>query len=341
MSAQKKSPPRREGTLPAALNLARIVYRLTTSPHAWSLQRLCEELEISERTERKYRKTLGDSFEPFRDERGSRLELSGEGEHRVLRLRAAEGSEGEEELPARFAALHFASTMVAFLRQTELARPMEEVTQELKRRAGHPTHHFAANARRLFYTVPDAPKSYELKREIISELMRALIRCEAISITYDASNSGHGERRVEPLSLVSWRSGLYLLAREAAGAPVKTYAVDRIEALKPLGVPFEYPSQQDFDPKEFTEGCFGIFREQHDDQLPVELIFADLRWLKVYLKERTWHPSQRFEDLEDGRLRMTFRVGSMMEVWPWIRQFGTDVEVIKPRGPVPESFSAQ
>ena len=64
--------------------------------------------------------------------------------------------------------------------------------------------------------------------------------------------------------------------------------------------------------------------------MEVELLFAGHTYLKRYLRERTWHPSQQFEDLDDGRLRLTFTVTSMVEVEPWIRSFGADVEAVRP-----------
>ena len=62
----------------------------------------------------------------------------------------------------------------------------------------------------------------------------------------------------------------------------------------------------------------------------VKLRFANTYRVKKYLMERTWHQSQHFEELEDGRLMMSFKVQSMNQVWPWIRSFGEEVEVLAP-----------
>ena len=85
------------------------------------------------------------------------------------------------------------------------------------------------------------------------------------------------------------------------------------------------------DPKALFEGRFGIYQETNAHATDVVLIFADIPWLHRYFTERTWHSNQVFEQLPDGRLKITFRVGSMIEVLPWIRSFGNDVEVIAPQ----------
>jgi len=50
------------------------------------------------------------------------------------------------------------------------------------------------------------------------------------------------------------------------------------------------------------------------------------------VKESVWHPSQGIEDLPDGGCLLTVRVGSTLEMTPWIRGWGPQVEVLAPQG---------
>ena len=78
---------------------------------------------------------------------------------------------------------------------------------------------------------------------------------------------------------------------------------------------------------------FGIFfRAKSGKTQRVQLRFADKRWLQTYLLERQWHPSQRFSQRKDGRLELTLELGNLVEVAQWVRGFGDDVEVVKPKG---------
>ncbi|MBW1881658.1 MAG: WYL domain-containing protein, partial [Deltaproteobacteria bacterium] len=45
---------------------------------------------------------------------------------------------------------------------------------------------------------------------------------------------------------------------------------------------------------------------------------------------RTWHPSQNFQTLPDGRLLLRLRVAITVELATWVLGFGPDAEVIKP-----------
>jgi predicted DNA-binding transcriptional regulator YafY len=152
-------------------------------------------------------------------------------------------------------------------------------------------------------------------------------------LTY-AGAKGPKVHEVEPLSLVLHRSALYLLARHVGDARVYTFAVDRIAGVDASKNGFRYPGHDEFDPAAHYEGAFGVFVPPSKKRKPtdVELIFDNERWLKLYVSERRWHPTQEISELKDGRLRMRFRVDDMIEVWPWIRSFGEAVKVVKPKG---------
>jgi hypothetical protein len=128
------------------------------------------------------------------------------------------------------------------------------------------------------------------------------------------------------------RSALYLVARHVGKTRVYTYAVDRIANAGATNRAFSYPNASEFSPESHFKGAFGIFLagEKERRTTEVELVFTNERWLKLYLTERSWHPTQKFREFKDGRLQMKFRVDTMVEVWPWIRSFGNEVRVVRP-----------
>ena len=50
----------------------------------------------------------------------------------------------------------------------------------------------------------------------------------------------------------------------------------------------------------------------------------------AYIRERTWHPTQSFRTLPDGRLELTMRVAHTVELMTWIQGFGPDAQVMAP-----------
>jgi predicted DNA-binding transcriptional regulator YafY len=48
------------------------------------------------------------------------------------------------------------------------------------------------------------------------------------------------------------------------------------------------------------------------------------------VKERIWHPTQRFEDLPDGNTVMTFRAGGEFEIVRWVLGWGSAALLLEP-----------
>jgi predicted DNA-binding transcriptional regulator YafY len=320
---------------PIALNLASIVHVLLTDPRGYRVDRLMGDLGIQPRTYRKYRDLLRNRFGPFRRRDGtSRVEEVVDGPHRYLRLVAVEETTVGERFAPRVAAVHLARELMAFLGETDVGVAMRDLVAELESRTADHAYvfrEFLPNLDRLFYQVPYAPKDYSAQGETLRVVLEALVYRRRLELEYDSASRGLAVMPVEPLSLAAHRGGLYLIARHVSFEQPRTFAIDRIRGVKKSGERFLYPPAHVYHPRDYTEGCFGIFREPDGGSpIDVELVFVDKRWLKLDLTERRWHPTQRFEELSDGRLRMTFTVNTLVEVWPWIRSFGDDVEVVKP-----------
>jgi CRISPR-associated endonuclease/helicase Cas3 len=49
-----------------------------------------------------------------------------------------------------------------------------------------------------------------------------------------------------------------------------------------------------------------------------------------YVRERTWHASQEIESGPDGGLSLHLRIAEPLEMLPWIRSWGPQVEVLAP-----------
>lgn len=324
------------GPDPIALNLARVVYRLITDPHGWRVDLLRDELNIAPRTYRKYRKLLTE-FPAFRRADGTPMvEEIDDGAHRWLRLVTAPVAEIRQRKAflGRIAAMYLAQQMFAFLRETEVANAFEVLFTDLRRRTRDGAwiyRDLLVNADRMFYLLPDAPKDYSERGHLISDVLHALLFKHRLRVLYySASTGAEREQDLEPLTLLSWRSALYLIARRVGQKKPRTFAIDRIRAIEVLDETFAYPDRAEYTPGQVTEGAFGLFNESARRKNSVDLVFGNEPWLKAHLTERQWHRSQRFDELPDGRLRMRFKVSSLVEVWPWVRAFGPRVWILSP-----------
>jgi predicted DNA-binding transcriptional regulator YafY len=321
---------------PIALNLARLLHRLLVDPRGWRVDSIKRELGIKDRTYRKYRGTLSLHFEHLIDPSGRwRVEEVQEGEARYLRLLPNDGpSEERPGFLARAVSYWMVRDVFAFAGDSALNEALEgpwaDLVQGIRDKPFF-LRHLLRNIDRMLHFVPDAPKDYTGHEATLSTLLAALFYTRRIGFEY-ASGEGTKWRKqvVCPLTLVMWRSALYLVAAYEPDGKPYLFAVDRMRGVRSRRDRFEYPDATVYHPEVLFEGSFGIWQDPDGRPTEVELIFAAKPYLQRYLRERTWHPSQQFEDQDDGRLRLAFTVTSMVEVWPWLRSFGDDVEVISP-----------
>lgn len=105
---------------------------------------------------------------------------------------------------------------------------------------------------------------------------------------------------------------------------ITTFKLDRIREIELLNEEFEIPLEMDL--AKLLQGSWGII---WGEEIEVKLRFSPDVTRRV--KESIWHPSQLIEDLPDGGCLFTVRVGSILEMTPWIRGWGADVEVLEPK----------
>lgn len=104
-----------------------------------------------------------------------------------------------------------------------------------------------------------------------------------------------------------------------------TFKLDRIQEIELLNETFAIPSDLNLD--KLLTLSWGVMWD--DTTTEVKLRFSPQVARRV--KESIWHPSQRLEDLPDGGCILTLRIANTLEMVPWIRGWGPDVEVLEPK----------
>ena len=157
---------------------------------------------------------------------------------------------------------------------------------------------------------------------------RAMLREEELVLTYTKQ---HGEgsgvpekRRVRPLHVTYRDFAYYALCHDLKRGEIRTFMVTRMSDVEETGVKFERPPG--FDWRKHLESAFKVFASQ--EAVRVVLHFAPAASKRV--KERTWHSTQQFTDLPDGRLEMTMDVGLAPDLYSWIAGFFGECRVVEP-----------
>ena len=116
--------------------------------------------------------------------------------------------------------------------------------------------------------------------------------------------------------------------REPPGA-VRTFKVERIQRIELIKPPRRYTVPEDFDPRSLLADAWGIWYSEAE---PVEVVLRFHPRVAQRVRETRWHRSERVEEQPDGSLIWRARIAEPLEMVPWIRGWGADVEVVEPEG---------
>lgn len=161
-------------------------------------------------------------------------------------------------------------------------------------------------------------------RPVIEVLNRAAAERESVELRHQSQREGATVRRVDPYNLWMHRNVPYLVAWCHLRGAIRTFALARVLEVRPTGDHFTPRPDYDFD--SFARERFRIMGEGRI--VAVRIWFAPEAAL--YIRERTWHPSQVIRPAEGGGLELTMRVDGLSEVCAWVMGFGPRARVLEP-----------
>lgn len=118
----------------------------------------------------------------------------------------------------------------------------------------------------------------------------------------------------------------YLIGYSSYFNAVHTFKMERILRAQLADETFELPA--DFNGPRLLQSAWGVMFGHE----PVEVRLRFSPQVTRRVKESVWHPTQRIEDCADGGCIFSVQVSMPLEMKPWIRGWGADVEVLAPEG---------
>jgi proteasome accessory factor B len=164
--------------------------------------------------------------------------------------------------------------------------------------------------------------------EAFEALTRGWIERRKVCITYEAAAGSRRTTRVFSPYFIE-PSGIgyatYAIGFDELRQKVRTLKLDRMHEAQVLDERFDIPAPGELQAKLANAWAVVWGDESHEDRLRFS---AQVAWR---IRESTWHPSQQIETAPDGSCILSVRIGSLLEIRPWIRQWGADVEVLEPK----------
>jgi predicted DNA-binding transcriptional regulator YafY len=135
------------------------------------------------------------------------------------------------------------------------------------------------------------------------------------------SSNREKDYQIEPYRLVFAQGGLYVVAYVPEYKQLRTFAVERIQSLSITEERFEAVDL----PADAFANSLGV---NQGTAVRIEIVFEPR--IARYVKERTWHSSQRLAEAADGSLTMMLDVCNDFALRSWILGFGPMARVVAP-----------
>lgn len=163
---------------------------------------------------------------------------------------------------------------------------------------------------------------------LFCRLTEAATAGRQVRMTYwTASRNAVAERVVDPWTLAMIDVDWYLIGWCHLRRDRRMFAPGRIRDLEETGHDVQVPAPIDFSVNTFLKDTFRAVREDGRPR-PVRLAFAPSA--ARYVREKTWHPSQRLTEQPDGGVIIELSLGTLVEVRRWVLSWGSECEVLAP-----------
>lgn len=224
------------------------------------------------------------------------------------------------------------------LRGTPLWEDVSSLTRKLEQRMSPEERAEHATLGDRFAYVPDGgTKAYAGKEDVLDALLTGVLSRRVVEFAYQDARGKPRQGYLAPYTMLLYKQGLYVVGcrlREpsdgrtiAADAPFAVWAVERfVEASHLRRAPFAVPTG--FRIAEVLNGAFGIHVASGAPPHRVVIEFSAAR--AAFVRARVWHPTQTFEELPDGRVRLAFRCASLIPVVSWVLEWGPHARAIEP-----------
>lgn len=283
-----------------------------------TIKELAEELEVCQKTVRRDLETFQSAGFPL-------AETAGQFGRKTWRLELLGSSPGMSFAYDEALALYLGRHLLQPLAGTVFGEAAGRAFKKIRASLGTGALRYVQRFAGMFHQTLPGAADYSEKAGLIDELLVAIEDRRAAFITYQSMRATEPvSYDVYPLGLVYHRGSLYLVGIAAQCGELRHWKVDRIEAVELTTVHFERP--EDFDLGEHLSKSFGVFHGEGEVAVKIRFSPAVAR----YVREKTWHPSQRLSPQPDGSLLAEFCLGSTEEIKSWALGFGRHAEVLEP-----------
>ncbi len=221
--------------------------------------------------------------------------------------------------------LYFSRDLLKVLQGTPFYDSIESILDKIRKTIPPKTLAHLGKLEQSFYAGRKKQKDYGRYKKFLDQLMGATASTHTVAIKYHSMHSDKtAVRKVDPYKIWYFDQTFFLIGRCHRHDEVRTFVVDRIKELKITAEEYQIP--KDFSFEDYSKHSFGIIHDK-----PVEIVVRFDKIMAGYIKERTWHESQKIKENTDGSITVTFNVSGTDEIKFWVLSYGPRAEVLTPK----------
>ena len=164
--------------------------------------------------------------------------------------------------------------------------------------------------------------------EHLERILVAIKNSKVLEITYQRFEDETAQTlRVAPYCVKLFRQRWYMVAKRLADNKIRIYSLDRIHKIEETSDTFAYPD--DFNPKAYFDGCFGII---HVKDIPIEKVVLRVDADQAnYMRALPLHESQKEVEHTPNYSIFTLKIRPTFDFIQELLWNGAAVEVVEPQ----------
>ena len=221
-------------------------------------------------------------------------------------------------------ALYFSRGLMSVLKDTVFYESLESFFQKIKATLPAETIQYLENIEKSLEVGTKPYKRNDQLRDVIDRISQALVDRQMVEIDYyTMSRKKRTRRKVAPYKIWLFDGAFYLVGNCGLREDIRIFSLDRIKSLRLTEETFEMP--EDFKVEDFMQTSFGVFQGKPQN---VRIWFAPE--VAGYIKEKTWHATQKITSQNDGFIIFEARVAGTDEIKYWLMSWGGKAKVLSP-----------
>ncbi|MGQ0556207.1 MAG: helix-turn-helix transcriptional regulator [Nitrospiraceae bacterium] len=227
--------------------------------------------------------------------------------------------------PYELMSLHLALSHLAYLKGTPFVEDLEAVIRKVEAGLPDKVRNHLERIVTTFASLQRPVRAYATQRPVIESVRKALLRQLTVVLHgYRKPGERPQDYKVNPYGLILYQYGLYLIGYSHHAAALRMFALERVKTVTVTEDMFDLPSSVSLAKR--LDRAFGLIEET-----PHEVkIWIAPEWA-YFVKERSWHPTQRIKLQKDGSVILTMQCGGLDELTAWVLSLGPGAKVLGPQ----------